>query len=80
MTLAGEEFVHDFAPMYLGVTIDRSLTYREYTDNVYLLTSYNSYKRHQMEGIKQCTVKTGNVVSHGKNILNHFNIIVFSMS
>ena len=34
MTLAGEELVHDFAPKYLGVILDRSLRYRKYTENV----------------------------------------------
>ena len=34
VTLAGEELVHDVAPKYLGVTLDRSLTYRKDTENV----------------------------------------------
>ena len=34
VTLAGEVLVHDFAPTYLGVTLDRSLTYRKHTENV----------------------------------------------
>ena len=34
VTLAGEVLVHDCAPKYLGVTIDRSLTYRKRTENV----------------------------------------------
>ena len=29
VTLAGEVLVHDFAPKYLGVTLDRSLTYKK---------------------------------------------------
>ena len=34
VTLAGDVLVHDFALKYLGVTLDRSLTYRKHTDNV----------------------------------------------
>ena len=34
VTLAGEVLVHDFAPKYLGVTLDRSLTCRKHTENV----------------------------------------------
>ena len=34
VTLAGEVLVHDFAPKYLSVTLDRSLTYRKHTENV----------------------------------------------
>ena len=33
VTLAGEVLVHDFAPKHLGVTLDRSLTYRKHTDS-----------------------------------------------
>ena len=29
VTLAGDVLVHDFAPKYLGVTLDRSLTYKK---------------------------------------------------
>ena len=29
VTLAGDVFVHDFAPKYLGLTLDRSLTYKK---------------------------------------------------
>ncbi len=34
VTLAGDELVHDFAPNYLGVTLDRSFTYRKHTENM----------------------------------------------
>ena len=34
VTLAGYVLVHDFAPKYLGVTLDKSLTYRKHTENV----------------------------------------------
>ena len=34
VTLAGEVLVHDFAPKYLGITLDRSLTYRKHKENV----------------------------------------------
>ena len=34
VTLAGEVLVHDFTPTYLGVTLDRSLTYRKHTENM----------------------------------------------
>ena len=34
MTLAGDVLVHDFAIKYLGVTLDRSLTYKKHTENV----------------------------------------------
>ena len=35
VTLAGEVLVHDIAPpKYIGVTLDRSMTYRKYTENV----------------------------------------------
>ena len=34
VTLAGEVLVHDLAPKYLGVTLDRSLTCRKHTENV----------------------------------------------
>ena len=32
--LAGDVLVHDFAPKYLGVTLDRSLTCKKHTENV----------------------------------------------
>ena len=32
--LAGELLVHDFAPKYLGVTLDRSLANTKYTENM----------------------------------------------
>ena len=34
VSLAGDVLVHDFAPKYLGVTLDRSFTYRKHTENV----------------------------------------------
>ena len=34
MTLSGDVLVHDFAPKYLGVTLDRSLTYTKHTENL----------------------------------------------
>ena len=34
VTLAGDVVVHEFAPKYLGVTLDRSPTYRKHTENV----------------------------------------------
>ena len=34
VTLAGEVLVHDFAPKYIGVTLDRSLTCRKRIENV----------------------------------------------
>ena len=34
VTLAGDVLEHDFAPKYLGVTLDRSLTYEKHTENV----------------------------------------------
>ena len=34
VALALEELVHEFEPNYLGVTLDRSLTYRKHADNV----------------------------------------------
>ena len=32
MTLAGEVLVHEFAPKYLGETLDRSMAYRKHTE------------------------------------------------
>ena len=34
VTLAGDVLVHDFASKYLGMTVDRSLTYKNHTENV----------------------------------------------
>ena len=33
VTLTGQVFVHDFAPKYLGLILDRSPTYRKHTEN-----------------------------------------------
>ena len=35
VTLAGEVLVHDIASKYLGVTLDRLLTYRKHIKNVH---------------------------------------------